>query len=70
MVRRLGFVLFRLFDVLKPWPIGMADKRVNGGLGIMVDDVIAGLFAAIVLQIIIGLLNYYGVALDGLASLG
>lgn len=66
----LGFVLFRLFDVLKPWPIGMADKRVNGGLGIMVDDVIAGLFAAIVLQIIIGLLNYYGVALDGLASLG
>jgi len=60
----LGFVLFRLFDVLKPWPIGMADKRVSGGFGIMVDDVIAGLFAAIAMQVIIVLLNMYGVSLD------
>ncbi len=62
----LGFVLFRLFDVLKPWPIGMADKRVNGGLGIMVDDVIAGVFAAIVLQLILLLMGTFGVTLDAL----
>lgn len=57
----LGFALFRLFDVLKPWPIGMADKRVSGGLGIMVDDVIAGVFAAVSMQLIIFLLNYAGI---------
>jgi phosphatidylglycerophosphatase A len=44
-----GFVLFRLFDVWKPWPIGWFDRRVKGGLGVMLDDVIAGLFAAVVL---------------------
>ncbi len=41
----LGFAFFRLFDVLKPWPIGWADKRVEGGMGIMLDDVFAGLYA-------------------------
>ncbi|MDN3648397.1 phosphatidylglycerophosphatase A [Reinekea marina] len=45
-----GFVLFRLFDILKPWPISWLDKRVHGGFGIMIDDVIAGLFALLVLQ--------------------
>ena len=45
-----GFVLFRFFDVIKPWPIGWIDKRVAGGFGIMIDDVIAGVFAWIVLQ--------------------
>jgi phosphatidylglycerophosphatase A len=48
----LGFVLFRLFDIVKPWPISWADKSLHGGLGIMVDDVIAGLFSWITLQII------------------
>ena len=48
----LGFVLFRLFDIVKPWPISWADKSLHGGLGIMVDDVIAGLFAGIILQLI------------------
>lgn len=57
----LGFVLFRLFDVLKPWPISTADKRVSGGLGIMVDDVIAGFFAAACIHLIIFLLGYFGV---------
>jgi len=57
----LGFVLFRLFDVLKPWPIGVADKRVSGGLGIMVDDVIAGVFAAASMHLIIFLMGYFGV---------
>jgi len=45
-----GFVLFRFFDILKPWPISWLDKRVHGGLGIMLDDVLAGLFAWLVLQ--------------------
>lgn len=40
-----GFLLFRLFDVLKPWPIGWFDRRVHGGLGIMLDDALAGVFA-------------------------
>ncbi len=45
----LGFGLFRLFDVWKPWPISWLDRHVHGGLGIMVDDLVAGLFAAAVL---------------------
>lgn len=45
-----GFVLFRFFDIIKPWPIGWLDKRVHGGFGIMIDDVIAGLFALVILQ--------------------
>ncbi|HEY4291540.1 phosphatidylglycerophosphatase A [Luteibacter sp.] len=48
-----GFVLFRLFDVWKPWPIGWFDRRVKGGVGVMLDDVIAGIFAAIVLFLIL-----------------
>lgn len=43
----LAFVLFRFFDVLKPWPISWLDRHVDGGLGIMVDDLLAGLFAAL-----------------------
>ena len=49
----IAFVLFRLFDILKPWPIGYLDKRVRGGLGIMIDDVIAGIFANVCLQLIL-----------------
>jgi phosphatidylglycerophosphatase A len=50
-----GFVLFRLFDIIKPWPIGWVDRHVGGGFGIMIDDVIAGVFAAGVMQILIRL---------------
>jgi len=39
-----GFVLFRLFDIWKPWPISWLDRKVHGGVGIMVDDLIAGVF--------------------------
>ncbi|GGA22806.1 phosphatidylglycerophosphatase A family protein [Dyella nitratireducens] len=49
----LGFVLFRLFDVWKPWPIRYLDKHLKGGLGVMVDDVVAGVFAAIVLKLVL-----------------
>lgn len=48
----IGFVLFRFFDVLKPWPIGWLDRRLHGGLGIMLDDVLAGIYALIVLQLL------------------
>ncbi|WP_097462292.1 phosphatidylglycerophosphatase A family protein [Mangrovitalea sediminis] len=48
----LGFALFRLFDIVKPWPIGWLDRRVPGGVGIMLDDVIAGLYALIALVIL------------------
>ena len=40
-----GFLLFRLFDIVKPWPISVLDKRVKGGFGIMIDDIVAGLLA-------------------------
>jgi phosphatidylglycerophosphatase A len=42
----LGFGLFRLFDIVKPWPIRDVDHRIGGGLGIMLDDVLAGIYAA------------------------
>ena len=47
----VGFILFRIFDILKPWPIGWVDKQVEGGLGIMLDDVLAAVFALVVIQI-------------------
>ena len=43
----VGFLLFRMFDILKPWPIRWLDRYVDGGLGIMVDDVVAGVFAGL-----------------------
>lgn len=45
-----GFVLFRVFDIWKPWPIGWADRQVKGGLGVMLDDILAGAMALAVLQ--------------------
>lgn len=53
----LGFGLFRFFDILKPWPISFLDRHVHGGLGIMVDDILAGFFAALCLQ---GLIHWAG----------
>lgn len=47
-----GFLLFRFFDILKPWPVNYLDRNVSGGLGIMVDDVAAGLYALLVVQLI------------------
>jgi phosphatidylglycerophosphatase A len=52
-----GFVLFRLFDILKPWPIGWLDRRVGGGLGIMLDDLLAGFFGFALLQLGVYLLR-------------
>jgi phosphatidylglycerophosphatase A len=49
----LGFALFRLFDVWKPWPIRYLDRHLKGGLGVMADDVVAGVFAAAVLKLVL-----------------
>jgi phosphatidylglycerophosphatase A len=43
----LAFALFRLFDILKPWPVSWADQKLPGGLGVMADDMIAGLMAGL-----------------------
>ena len=53
----IAFVLFRVFDVLKPWPISWADRRIGGAMGVMVDDVLAGVAGLGVLY----LLMVYGV---------
>lgn len=44
-----GFLLFRLFDITKPWPAAAIERRVKGGLGIMLDDIVAALYASLVL---------------------
>jgi phosphatidylglycerophosphatase A len=46
----VGFALFRLFDIRKPFPVGWLDQRIHGGLGIMLDDVAAGIYALLILQ--------------------
>lgn len=51
-----GFLLFRFFDILKPWPIRELDHRIEGGTGIMLDDIAAGLFSAALILIARGLL--------------
>lgn len=51
-----GFVLFRFFDIVKPWPISVLDRKVSGGLGIMIDDMLAGAMACVVLHIALRLL--------------
>lgn len=47
-----GFILFRLFDIWKPWPISVIDHKVRGGFGIMLDDLVAGVYALVILQLI------------------
>ena len=46
----LGFVLFRIFDIFKPWPCNWLDKNMHGGFGIMIDDVVAGIYALLLMQ--------------------
>ena len=49
----LGFFLFRAFDIVKPFPVNIFDQRFHGGVGIMLDDVVAGIYSLIILQGII-----------------
>ena len=51
----VGFVLFRLLDIAKPFPISHLDKKVKGGVGVVIDDVAAGIIASLILQ---GMYNY------------
>ena len=55
----LGFAYFRLFDIWKPFPISWLDKKVEGGFGIMIDDILAGVFAALLLQLSLYLLSLF-----------
>jgi phosphatidylglycerophosphatase A len=48
----LGFVLFRIADILKPWPASWCDRRLSGGFGVMADDMVAGLYASAVMFLI------------------
>ena len=48
----IGFFLFRFFDILKPFPIRHLERRLKGGFGVVLDDVMAGVYANIILQII------------------
>lgn len=48
-----GFLLFRLADIIKPWPANWADRRLDGGLGVMLDDLFAGLYAALALYVML-----------------
>ena len=47
-----AFIAFRVFDIVKPWPIGWLDRRVHGGFGIMLDDLVAAVYAVAVLGIV------------------
>jgi phosphatidylglycerophosphatase A len=48
----IGFILFRIFDIIKPFPVSYADKKINNAFGVILDDVFAGLYAAIILYFI------------------
>ena len=51
----IGFIIFRILDISKPFPIRALDKRVAGGVGIVIDDVVAGIFANLLLRLIMGI---------------
>jgi len=53
-----GFALFRLFDIFKPWPVSWADQKIGGGTGVMLDDVLAGVYGLALQELI--LLAWHG----------
>jgi len=55
MLYVFGFLLFRVFDVLKPWPISLADKKISGAMGVMVDDVLAGIAGLAIMVLVVRL---------------
>jgi phosphatidylglycerophosphatase A len=57
----IAFVLFRIFDISKPWPVRWADRRIHGGLGIMLDDLLAAVYAAVVLSALLAIGGAFGV---------
>lgn len=59
----IGFLLFRFFDIVKPWPVSLADRKVKGALGIMLDDIVAALYPLVLAMIAGFLLTMMGVQL-------
>lgn len=56
-----GFILFRFLDIVKPFPIGFLDRKIEGGLGVVVDDIAAGIIANLILQLILVRTTWLGV---------
>ncbi len=52
-----GFILFRIFDIIKPFPVGLIDKKIKGGTGIVFDDIMAGIYANVGLRVILIFMN-------------
>jgi phosphatidylglycerophosphatase A len=57
----LALLLFRIFDIWKPWPVRWADRHIAGGLGIMLDDILAAVYAALVLSALVAIGGVFGV---------
>ena len=55
-----GFLLFRFFDILKPFPIGLVDKKIKGGTGIVMDDLLAGVYANICMRLLLIIFSHFG----------
>jgi phosphatidylglycerophosphatase A len=51
----IGFALFRVFDIFKPWPVNWADRQLPGAFGVMVDDVLAGIYALVIMAFLVAL---------------
>ena len=62
LVMAAGFLLFRLFDIVKPWPVSWADRNIQGGLGVMLDDVVAGILVLLTMHAALWLLQLAGIA--------
>lgn len=60
-----GFILFRFFDILKPYPISYLDKKIQGGVGVVADDLLAGVFASLILQVLLVKTSLLGVQIIG-----
>ena len=59
----LAFVLFRIFDITKPWPISFVDQYIKGGVGIVGDDLIAGIYTLLCIQSLVFVLLLYGISM-------
>jgi phosphatidylglycerophosphatase A len=53
------FLLYRIFDILKPFPVNLIDDKVRGGIGIVLDDVVAGIYANLVFSVVVWLIGYH-----------
>jgi phosphatidylglycerophosphatase A len=62
----LGFILFRFFDILKPFPVSYFDRKVPGGFGVVADDIVAGIMGSLVLQVILHRTAWLGMQIQNL----